>query len=95
MCSVRNQEKTKKYLKGADGGALEAKISLEVLGDLTNQTLEGQLPDQQLGGLLVPADLSQGHSAGAITVRLLDASGRRSRLARSLGSKLLPRSLSC
>ena len=82
-------------LKGADGGALEAKISLEVLGDLTNQALEGQLPDQQLGGLLVPADLSQGHGAGAITMRLLDASGRRGRLARSLGGQLLSRSLAC
>ena len=86
---------TKQYLKGTDGSALEAEVSLEVLGDLANQALEGQLPDQQLGGLLVSADLTQGHGAGAITVRLLDASSRRGRLARSLGSKLLPRSLSC
>ena len=86
---------TKQYLKGTDGSALEAEVSLEVLGDLANQALEGQLPDQQLGGLLVPADLSQGHGAGAITMRLLDASGRRGRLARSLGGQLLSRSLAC
>ena len=34
--------------------ALEAQVSLEILGDLTNQPLEGQLADQQLGRLLVP-----------------------------------------
>jgi len=30
-----------------------AKTNLEVLGDLTNETLEGQLADQELSGLLV------------------------------------------
>ena len=34
--------------------ALEAQVSLEILGDLTNQPLEGQLADQQLSRLLVP-----------------------------------------
>ena len=31
------------FLEGEDGGGLEAKISLEVLSDLTNETLEGGL----------------------------------------------------
>ena len=35
-------------LKSHHGGALEAQISFEVLGNLTNQPLEWQLADQQL-----------------------------------------------
>jgi len=52
------------YLKGANGRTLEAQVGLEVLGDLPDQALEGQLADQQLGGLLVTTDLSQGHGSG-------------------------------
>ena len=46
-------------LESTDGGGLEAEIGLEVLGDLTNQTLEGELADQKLGGLLVATDLTE------------------------------------
>ena len=35
-------------LEGKDGGGLEAKVGLEVLGDLTDETLEGKLADQEL-----------------------------------------------
>jgi histone H3 len=38
-------------LKGSNGGSLEAEISLEVLSNLTNETLEGELTDQKLSGL--------------------------------------------
>ena len=38
-------------------GLLEAKISLEVLGDLTDQALEGKHADEQFCGLLVATDL--------------------------------------
>lgn len=50
-----------RFLEGADGGALEAQIGLEVLGDLTNQSLERQLPDQQLGRLLISSNFSKRH----------------------------------
>ena len=43
-----------RLLQGHHGGALEPQVGLEVLGDLPDQALEGQLADQQLGGLLVP-----------------------------------------
>jgi len=46
-------------LKSTDGGRLEAEIALEVLGNLTNETLEGKLADQKLGGLLVAANLTE------------------------------------
>ena len=38
-------------LKGEDRGGLEAKVGLEILGDLADETLEGELPDEELGGL--------------------------------------------
>ena len=46
-------------LESTDGGGLEAEVGLEVLGDLTDQTLEGELADQELSGLLVATDLTQ------------------------------------
>ena len=38
-------------LQGHHGGTLEPQVGFEVLGDLMDQTLEGQLADQQLSGL--------------------------------------------
>jgi hypothetical protein len=57
-------------LEGQDGGALEAEVGLEVLGDLTNKALEGQLADEELGGLLVLADLTESDSARSVSVGL-------------------------
>jgi histone H3 len=37
-------------LEGHDGRRLEAQVGLEVLGDLTDETLEGELADEELGG---------------------------------------------
>jgi len=76
-------------LEGTDGGRLEAEVGLEVLGNLTNQTLEGELSDEELGRLLVTTDLTESDGTRLISVGLLDTSGRRGRLAGGLGSKLL------
>ena len=57
------------------------------------QTLEGELADQELGGLLVATNLAESDGTRLITVRLLDAAGGGSALAGSLGGKLLARSL--
>ena len=82
------------FLKGQDGGSLESKVGLEVLGDLTNKTLEGQLADEKVGGLLVTTDLTKSDGSGSVSVGLLDSSGGRGGLAGSLGGELLARSLS-
>ena len=50
-------------LESHDGGALEPEVGFEVLGDLPHETLEGQLSDEELGGLLVPSDLPKRHSS--------------------------------
>ena len=48
---------------------------LEVLRDFTNETLEGELPDKELGGLLVAPDFTEGDRAGPEAMGLLDTSG--------------------
>ena len=80
-------------LERRDGRGLEPEVGLEVLGDLPDQTLEGELADQKLGGLLVSPDLSQGDGTGPVPVGLLDASGGGGALASGLGGQLLPRGL--
>jgi hypothetical protein len=80
-------------LESTDGRGLEAEIGLEVLGDLTNQTLEGELADEELSRLLVATDLTEGDGSGLVAVRLLDTTGRRRGLASSLGGELLAGSL--
>jgi len=81
-------------LKGSNGSTLEAQIRLEVLGNFSHQTLERQLANQQLCGLLVTTDLPQSHGSWPITMGLLHSSGGGCTLPCSLGGELLPRSLS-
>ena len=77
-------------LEGHDGGALEPEVGLEVLGNLPDEALEGQLADEELGGLLVPPDLTEGHGTGPVPVGLLDTAGGGCGLASGLGGQLLP-----
>ena len=77
-------------LEGHDGGALEPQVGLEVLGNLPDQTLEGQLADEELGGLLVPPDLTEGDGTGPVPVGLLDTAGGGCGFASGLGGQLLP-----
>ena len=76
-------------LQGQDGRSLESEIGLEVLGDLTDKALEGQLADEELSGLLVSADLTKSHGTGSVSVGLLHTSGGGGGLAGSLGGELL------
>ena len=82
------------FLEGQHSQSLEAEVTLEVLGDLADETLEGQLADEEVGRLLIPTDLSEGNSSGMVTVGLLDATGVRGGLAGSINGKLLVRSFS-
>jgi hypothetical protein len=60
-------------LKRHDGCRLKAQFVLEVLRDLTHETLERQLSDEKVRRLLVLADLAQRYGVWAVAVRLLDA----------------------
>ena len=45
-------------LESHDSRGLESKVSLEVLGNFSHQTLEWQFSDEELSGLLVSSDLT-------------------------------------
>ena len=76
-------------LEGKDGRSLEAEVGLEVLGDLADEALEGELADEEVGGLLVTTDLTESDGTGAVAVGLLDAAGGGGTLASGLGGELL------
>ena len=79
------------FLQGHDGRGLESQVGLEVLGDFSNQSLEGELSDQELGRLLVLSDFSESDGTGPVSVGLLDTTGRgRGGLSGGLGGELLP-----
>lgn len=80
-------------LESADGRGLEAEVRLEVLSNLTDKTLERQLADEKLGGLLVATDLTESDGTRLVAVRLLDTTGRWCGLASGLGGELLAGSL--
>ena len=81
-------------LQSHDGRGLEPQVSLEVLGDFSHQSLEGQFPDEELSALLVTPDLSQSDGSWPVTVRFLHTSCSRGRFPGCLGGQLLPGSLS-
>jgi hypothetical protein len=72
-----NQISLRCLLKGHDGRALEAEVRLEVLGDLADETLEGELADQKFGGLLVSPDLTESNCSRPVAMGLLDVSSCR------------------
>ena len=78
-------------LEGGDGGRLESQVSLEVLRDFSDETLEWELSDEELGRLLVSSDLSESDGAGSVPMRLLDSASGWGRLSGSLGGELLSR----
>ena len=77
------------FLECKHGRALESQVGLELLRDLANETLEGQLADEQVGALLVAADLAKRNGTGAVAVGLLDTSSGGGGIACCLGGELL------
>ena len=80
-------------LEGQNGGGLEAEIRLEVLGNLADEALEGQLAEEQLRRLLVATNLTQGNGARSVAMGLLHTTSSGGRLAGGLGGESLARSL--
>ena len=71
-------------LESHDGRRLEAEVGLEILSDFTHQTLEGQLPDEELSRLLVTTNFTKSDGAWAVTMGLFNTSGCWGRLASGL-----------
>ena len=76
------------FLQGQDGRALETQVGFEVLGDFTNQTLEGKFADQEFRGFLVSADFTKGNSTGAVSVGFFDTAGGRGGFTGGFGGQL-------
>ena len=82
------------FLKSHHGGALETQVGLEILSDLTDETLEGQFPDQQFGTLLVTTDLTESDRSGPVTMGFFHTSGGGRTLTCGLRGQLFTRGLS-
>jgi hypothetical protein len=82
------------FLQGQDGRPLESEIRLEILGNLTDETLKGQLADQKVRRFLVSTDLTKSDGTRSVSVGLLDTSSGWGGLASGLGGELLSGSLS-
>ena len=89
-----NQVSLASFLQSHHGRALETEIGLEVLGDFTDQALEGKFPDQKLGGLLVTSDFTESYSTGPVTMGFLHTTGSWGAFASGLCGQLLTGSLS-
>ena len=76
-------------LQSTNGRGLESQVGLEILGNLSHQSLERQLSDQELSRLLESSDLSQGNGTWLISVRLLDTASGWGGLSGSLRGQLL------
>lgn len=62
------------FLERTDSRRLEAEIGLEVLCDLTDQSLEGEFANKEFGGFLVATDLTKsdgtfGHALAVLWLR--------------------------
>jgi len=77
------------FLQSSNSSTLKTEICLEVLGNFSDQTLEGKLPDEQLSWLLVSTNFSQGNSARPVAMRFLHSTSWWGTLSSSLGCKLL------
>merc|ERR1719281_1980940 len=88
-----NEVSLASFPKGTDGCGLKPQVSFKVLGNLTNQSLEWQFPDQQLSGLLVAADLPQSNCPWPVSVGLLHAPSTGCTFPCGLSGQLFARSL--
>ena len=59
-------------LEDLQSESLEAKILFEIMGDFSDESLEGQLADEGFCGLLVSAYFAQSDGAGSVSVGSLD-----------------------
>ena len=76
-------------LEGEDGRGLEAELASVLRGDFTDESLEWELSDEELGGLLESSDLSESDGSWSESVWLLDTSGGGGLLGGSLVSDVL------
>jgi len=82
------------FLEGEDGGGLESEVVLELRGNLSDESLERKLSDEELSGFLESSDFSESDGTGSKSVGLLDATSGGSLLLCLLVSDVLSGGLS-
>ena len=81
------------FLESEDGGTLESEFVFEFSGDFSNESLEGEFSDQEIGALLIFSDFSEGDGSGSESVGFLDTSGSGGRFSGGLVGELFSGSL--
>ena len=76
------------FLQSCDSSRLESQVSLEILGDFTNQSLEWQFSDEQFSGFLVSSDLTKSNSTRSVTMWFLDSTSSWCALSGGFGGQL-------
>ena len=61
------------FLEGEDSGALESEVVLVLSGNFTNESLEWELADEELGTLLESSDFTEGNGTWSESMWLLDS----------------------
>jgi hypothetical protein len=64
------------------------------MSDFSDESLEGELSNEEISALLVLSDFSKSDGSGSVSVGLLDSSGGGGGLSGGLGSELLSGGLS-
>ena len=82
------------FLEGKHGWALESELLLELVSDFSDESLEGKFSDEEVSGLLVFPDFSEGNCSWLESVGFLDTGGDWGALSGNLlGNQLLPGNL--
>ena len=77
------------FLEGEDSGALESEVVLVLSGNFTNESLEWELADEELGTLLESSDFTEGNGTWSESMGFLDTTGGGGLLSSSLVGDVL------
>jgi len=61
------------FLESKDSGGLESEVGFEVRGNLSNESLEWELSDEEFSGFLESSDLSKGDGSWSESVGSLES----------------------
>ena len=84
-----NQVGFRCFLQSQNSGTLESEFGFVFVGNISNQSLEGEFSNKQFGALLVFSNFSKSDCAWSESVSLFDSSSGGCTFSSGLGSELL------
>ena len=75
------------FLESHDSGGLESEVVVETTSNLSDESLEWELPEEEVSGLLVSSDFSEGNGTGSESVGFLDTTSGGGGLAGGFSGK--------